>query len=228
MKRKQAFTLIELLVVIAIIALLMSILMPSLAKVKKQAQTVVCGSGTKQLGLAFEMYLGDNKSIYPLGWVNVASSHGEDLWFVALKPYYKDKKVLICPSTSDKKEGIFGVMRCGTNGVLDPVFHINEKYVLSYTINGYCQSFENPVNYQNRWRTANQKNPHNIPVLTDGAYNFQSRMVNAYDSPPPYEGAGGSAGSGIGWNCINRHSGYVSALFMDGSYRKVGSRSFGH
>ena len=58
--RKPAFTLIELLVVIAIIALLLSIIMPALKKVKSQAHAVICRSNLKQWGAIFIMYAQDN------------------------------------------------------------------------------------------------------------------------------------------------------------------------
>ena len=56
MSGRKGFTLIELLVVIAIIALLLSILMPALRKVKEQASGIVCMSNQKQLALAWAMY----------------------------------------------------------------------------------------------------------------------------------------------------------------------------
>ena len=60
MRAKKAFTLIELLVVIAIIALLLSILMPALQKIKTQARRVICRTNLHQWGLAFENYSASN------------------------------------------------------------------------------------------------------------------------------------------------------------------------
>jgi len=63
--RSKAFTLVELLVVISIIALLLSILMPSLNSARTQAKIVVCASNQRQLGLAMVIYMADNEDHYP-------------------------------------------------------------------------------------------------------------------------------------------------------------------
>ena len=60
MKSKKAFTLIELLVVIAIIALLLSIIIPALKKVKKQASAVVCLSNMRSMSACWHAYAMDN------------------------------------------------------------------------------------------------------------------------------------------------------------------------
>ncbi len=63
--RRKGFTLVELLVVIAIIALLMGILMPSLARVRVIANRMVCGSHLSGLGKSMLMYASDYHNKYP-------------------------------------------------------------------------------------------------------------------------------------------------------------------
>ncbi len=61
---KPGFTLIELLVVVAIIALLVSILLPSLGKAREQAKKVFCSNNVGQFGRAVHIYQSEYK-YYP-------------------------------------------------------------------------------------------------------------------------------------------------------------------
>src|SRR3954466_6333492 len=63
--RIAAFTLVELLVVIGIIAIMLAILLPTLARAREAANRVACLSNLRQLAAAVIAYAGENKSHLP-------------------------------------------------------------------------------------------------------------------------------------------------------------------
>src|SRR5436853_7051721 len=65
MRRRTAFTLVELLIVVGIVALLVAILMPSLARAREQARRVQCASNLRQITLATIMYADRNGGVLP-------------------------------------------------------------------------------------------------------------------------------------------------------------------
>ena len=105
-KPSRGFTLIELLVVIAIIALLVSILLPSLKKAKELARRSMCAMNLKNLGQACHFYREDYGVMPPTGFA--PPMYG---WYMYLpmlgyldvqqgQPF--DSRLIICPSGHDQ------------------------------------------------------------------------------------------------------------------------------
>jgi len=75
---RRGFTLVELLVVIGIIALLISILLPSLAKAQEQGRRTKCLANMKSMGMAFQMYVNENKtSVCAVNWGDSPTTNGK-------------------------------------------------------------------------------------------------------------------------------------------------------
>ena len=106
MKKRKAFTLVELLVVISIIALLMSILMPALAAVRKKAQDIVCRANARSWGTLFAVYAEQNNGYLGGGrflkwtWRYIHRTSKDYQQPQDEGEFYDDKKLLLCASAT--------------------------------------------------------------------------------------------------------------------------------
>jgi prepilin-type N-terminal cleavage/methylation domain-containing protein len=114
------FTLIELLVVVAIIALLISILLPSLSKARAQARTVQCATRLSQLGKSMLTYAEDYNEYPPFMGCAAENDYGprdaNENWIFQLPTdWSKDEysNLFFCARQEDWPEGI-EVPRSGT------------------------------------------------------------------------------------------------------------------
>ncbi|MDB5328832.1 MAG: hypothetical protein JWM57_4401, partial [Phycisphaerales bacterium] len=133
--RKHGFTLVELLVVIGIIALLISILLPTLNRARAEAKRAMCLSNLRTLGQCYLEYLTENKGkglIYSYQGAAPSGATGISyFWFASktsysgsvyvwdinqgyLTKFYKNPAFLNCPEASDQFKGFSGGLSQGT------------------------------------------------------------------------------------------------------------------
>lgn len=150
MNSKKGFTLIELLVVIAIIALLLSILLPTLKIAKERAKSILCKVNLKGQHVAMKLYLEDNDSEYPLSFRYIVNGnpgggvpalnprdcqwHNREIdpasnpeYAGAIWPYIETMKSSLCP-TFESFAKYSGHTSC--NVPYDPVYSYSQNNFL--------------------------------------------------------------------------------------------------
>ncbi len=234
-KDTRGFTLIELLVVISIIALLMSILMPSLAKVKDITRTLVCTTQVRSWAQFYFMYTDGNQDKFFADQV----SHNYTGWHTQLLDYYIDTPdLLLCPTTGPAKSDVYKAWGAKAfeydgSGKYREMPFVEFPYYRSYSATNWA--LDPPGNsgglykdYYWRRKTASRR-PERVPIF--GAYGGISSVAQGgwphdWDLPPNYPGEPQITNhdSGIRRYCMDRHNGYGCYSLMDGSARKIGMK----
>lgn len=226
--KRKAFTLVELLVVIAIIAVLISILLPSLRRAREAAISVQCQSNLRQIGMAMMQYAGDYRGVIvacresPTGLVWWRIYQGLDASGIKINTEYIRNdpvtstnpvaKICRCPRAS-LRQGSYGMVD-GSQSRIGPEYLrvVGSPGVVSFT--GYVLS---------RINSSNQPKGAHGGSVSDYLFMGCSSITQAYGGTfncddgsfvwHPYDMAntGGTPDAGL-WAA---HRNQVNALFAD-------------
>jgi len=244
--RRRAFTLIELLVVIAIIALLMSILTPTLQRARRHAKAVACQGNLRQWSILYAAYTAENDGHLP-GWRERPTDSGGPWWGWGWwgwgpgpekreSPWYTATKgIMLCPmatkpanptSQGDPTGGTFLAWGWGDRPPPGYWWYGHGSYGVNHWVHWWY--WGDDASYRRYyWSTTDVKEAATVPVLLDSAApaGAVGGATSGQNMPPPeFDAIPTMRYPGSHWNpfCINRHDGYVNGLFLDWSVRKVG------
>ena len=212
--RIHGFTLVELLVVISIIAMLLSILMPSLQKAREMAKSTVCKSQLKQFGIALQTYAEDNRNEYLVNEYPPAGQSPEGYyWFGRISAYIDTKSktdkttpLMRCPSGQSKKD--FGNAHefswIATDYGLQ-LYSRDYSVLPGKIVAGKLDSIKRPSDFASffDFYFGETKLYKGIPITDGSIYEYKWLYIVANNRNPEWK------------EKVFRHSDGINALYMD-------------
>ena len=231
---RRAFTLTELLTVVGLISLLVSLLMPLVAKVRTAADATACLASLRQMGAAWTMYTAENRGRLP-HYVSFAPSPTPDAawygyWTGILDKYEVRGEAILCAAAADEVE-------TGTNAGFGNVARAwSGKYAISGTALRFNNTTHRTSSYgYNGYLVAGErfgpciggvKPASDVPAFFDCAFADArpSNYSESFPAPPPpnYRGEWNAKASPDHWRfLLARHGRGINVCMADGSARWV-------
>ncbi len=236
---RVGFTIVELLVVISIITILIAMLQPSLAQSKKRARAAMCLSNQRQLMSAWHAYANDYNGKMVESWQGnggFQTGNGKH-WYVALKPYYNDKNLLVCPEANLRRTPVGAGGNRGTADdgwkVPSPSNHVGAEQddYGGFGVNNWVEDPKvvstgtggaRPNDFFITRLDGKSPSHSTVPVLGDAVWPDQGWPRDTDTFPADTQDPEASAA--VGWMkrfCLDRHIGAANLAFMDTSARAV-------
>jgi hypothetical protein len=224
MKPGNTFTKKDIIVVLVCIIFLLANIAAIGQGGRMRAKEAVCLSNLYKWGQIFQAYTADNDGYFHSREIGTSYGYSR-LWPYVYKPYYQDPMMRFCPTAVNPnvQTGTFGTwnLNIGSwNPAYYPIPGEGPTFTGSYGMNRYIENIKGGTMGTDPayWRRTDVKYGAQVPVLMDCMFIYY--WASATADPPEYEGDWTTPE--MHWICINRHMGYINAVFLDFSARKVG------
>ena len=191
----KGFTLVELLVVIGIIALLISILLPSLNRARETANRIKCASNLRQIGQAILLYSNDNKGNYPRtywsmalastggnGCVTWATGSNGNVSSASIDPFVSSSNGTLSPN--DVTAAMFLLLRI--EEITSEVFTCPSSNATKWDYGGSTNTAQNWVNWSGgtsgilTYISYSYENPYPSSNAVGGGWKLNSSITAEY------------------------------------------------
>lgn len=209
---RRGFTFVEVIVAVALLGVVIAMLLPALARARRQSHTITCLSNLRQIDLAFDAYTNhDLNNAFAFD-----PAYGA-FWTRLLKPLIRDSSdVLLCPEANERSFGWGSASQSwgpydAARGA-DASMAFLGDITSGYGFNGWLYT---AADFSRPWHMWHHRLGNSMPVFGDA--NWIDAFPRADDAIPADLTHGANSDQPqLGRFCLARHDGGTNLVFLDG------------